>query len=54
MAVTDQQLGSRPVALWEMTLFGPIKVRLCVDAYSYDNCSGGFPSVLFTVYTLSV
>lgn len=53
-AVTGWQLGSGPVALWEMALFGPIKVRLFVDTYSYDNCSGGFPSVLFTVYSLSV
>lgn len=31
MAVTGRQLGSGPAVLWEMTLFGPIKVRLCVD-----------------------
>ena len=31
MAVTGRQLGPGPAVLWEMTLFGPIKVRLCVD-----------------------
>lgn len=38
-AVTGPHSASGPAALWEMTLFGPIKVRLCVDTDSYDNLS---------------
>lgn len=41
MTVTGRQSGRGPASLWEMTLFGPTKVRLGVDTYSYDNHTGG-------------
>ncbi len=56
MAVTGRQLGSGPVVLWEMTLFGPIKVRLCVDTSIHmiitleESCQFG---LLFTAFPLS-
>lgn len=53
MAVTDQQLGLVPALLWEMTLFGPIKVRLCVDTSIHMIITlWGIPSLCFSVYSL--
>ena len=55
MAVTGRQSGgSGPAVLWEMTLFGPIKVRLCVDTSIHMIIAvWGIPSV-FTAFKLRV
>lgn len=53
MAVTDPQLGLVPKLLWEMTLFGPIKVRLCTDTSIHMIITlWGIPSLRFSVYSL--
>lgn len=55
IALTGGQLGFGPAVLWEMTLFGSIKVRLCVDTPIHMIITlWGILSVWLNVYSLPI